>query len=147
LAEEYVSNALLINAAANHGHGNVLYFPTYRRVERDLKELLEDDEQLSFEEDEEVITPEIVDRFESFGEVVGFGGQDIRQSLTEVSTEIAEASRKALNEHSVRFLEVLSTDRREDTSLVRKLVKSQTNTDRMLSRITALGVYPLAIRN
>ncbi|OZA91679.1 MAG: hypothetical protein B7X57_09805 [Erythrobacter sp. 34-65-8] len=143
LSEEYESNALLINTAASEGHNNVLYFPTYRRVERDLKELFEDDESSSFENDEKVITPEIVDRFQNFGEVVGFGGQDIREALTEVSSAIADASRKALNEHSVRFLEVLSTGRREDTSLVREMVKSKTNTDRMLSRITALSELPI----
>ncbi|RYZ69478.1 MAG: DUF4435 domain-containing protein, partial [Proteobacteria bacterium] len=137
IAEIYETAAPVINVVEGETVGKVLYFPTYRRVEKDLRELLEDDDD-PFSETP-TLTPEIVDRFETAGEVVGFGGQDIRALLETTASKIEVQAREALNEHSVRFLEALSTDQTEETKFARNVVKSQEQTDRLLARITAFS--------
>lgn len=68
----YTALAALNNYVESFTKGNVLYFPTYRRVERDLKDLLEEDEFIDEEWDGSLsVTPAIASRFESSGEVVG----------------------------------------------------------------------------
>jgi len=130
----------LVNAVAQDSVGKVLYFPTYRRVERDLSELLGDDDTGP---DEHTIFPEVVDRFRTAGEVVGFGGQDIGALLEAATDRVNEAARQALNEHSVRFLQIIATGEKIDLRAVKSLVRSSNQVDHLLSRISAFA--PLSL--
>lgn len=133
----YETAARLINVIEAETVGRVLYFPTYRRVERDLHELLEDDDDPF--SDEPTIAPKIADRFRSAGEVVGFGGQDIRALLDDTADRINGQARAALNQHSVRFLEAISKDKPEDSQAARDIVTSKEQTDYLLARVERLS--------
>ncbi|MGW8190843.1 AAA family ATPase [Sphingomonas hankookensis] len=141
-ADMYPVAARLLNFVETVSRGRVLYFPTYRRVERDLRELLEDDDPFATS-DEINITPEIVDRFTSSGEVVGFGGQDISALLKDTATRIGVEARQVLNDHSVRFFEVLSTERSDQTKRARDLVRSVSKSHALLDRIAAFSDIPI----
>lgn len=132
----YTSLAKLNNYVESFTKGNVLYFPTYRRVERDLKDLLEEDELIDEEWDGSLaVAPAIASRFESSGEVVGFGGQDIQQLIVEAAARIQNEARQALNEHSVRFLQTISTDKKVDLQAAKALIKSKVRTERLFAQI------------
>ncbi|USU03889.1 AAA family ATPase [Sphingomonadaceae bacterium OTU29LAMAA1] len=139
-AQMYESVRLLVDVVESESVGKVLYFPTYRRVERDLSELLNDD---TADDDEIMILPQVVDRFEAAGEVVGFGGQDISQLLEASTNRVNEAARKALNEHSVRFLQIIATGEKIDLKPVKALVTSPEQVDHLLTRIAAFA--PLSL--
>jgi hypothetical protein len=132
----YESIMPLSNAVEADSVGKVLYFPTYRRVERDLSELLNDDDG---DAEQSVIYPEVVDRFDTAGEVVGFGGQDIGQLLEAATEKVNEAAREALNEHSVRFLQIIATGEKIDLKPAKSLVASPKKVDHLLSRIAAFS--------
>lgn len=135
LEEDYEILANVSNAVDTESLGRVLYFPTYRRVERDLGELLDHDDSIPFDE-EPSIAPAVADRFQSAGEVIGFGGQDIRQLLLQTAASIEVKARQALNEHSVRFLEALATRKTEETKKARALIRSGDRTERLLQRLS-----------
>ncbi len=141
----YPSAAKLLNETEQDSVGRVLYFPTYRRVERDLKDLLEADERDPYE-DSPIIAPEVADRFQSAGEVVGFGGQDIRALLAQTAARIEVSARQALNEHSVRFLEVLTSRPSGENKAARGIVKSKDKTDNILARISAFSNSQLDVQ-
>lgn len=133
----YETAARIINVVEAETLGKVLYFPTYRRVERDLHELLEDDEDPFSEEP--TIAPKIADRFRSAGEVVGFGGQDIRALLDDTADRINGQARAALNQHSVKFLEAISKHKPEASQAARDIVTSKEQTDYLLARVERLS--------
>ena len=139
LESNYESISLLSNYVERETKGRVLYFPTYRRIERDLHELLEagaEEDDIPFE-DQPSIAPKVAARFKEAGEVIGFGGQDIRALLKKISSTIEIEARRTLSEHSVRFLEALSKDRTDLTKQARNLVLSENRTNRLLDRVAA----------
>lgn len=136
-AEIYPIVAPLLNSVDQNHRGRVLYFPTYRRVERDLGELFQSENP--FDDDDLGILPSVVDRFKTAGEVVGFGGQDISKLLSDTAKSIEIAARQALNEHSVRFLEALADQNPNDTKLAKKLIRSESETNSLLSRISTFS--------
>lgn len=145
LAEIYPLVAPLLNIISTQSRGRVLYFPTYRRVERDLGELLRSDDP--FDEEDLSIQPQIIDRFKSTGEVVGFGGQDISKLLSDTAASIDVAARQALNEHSVRFLEALSNQKPTDTKIAKALIQSVDQTNHLLRRIATFSDLNLDMKS
>jgi predicted ATPase len=136
IPENYLELASVHNFVESQTRGKVLYYPTYRRVERDLSELF--DTSTEWEEDVD-LTPNIVQRFSSFGEVVGFGGQDIRKLLEDAASKIENEARRALNEHSVRFLEAIARSKAESTAGLRRIVADPEKVANLLRRITSLS--------
>lgn len=136
IASIYPIVAPMLNIVQNESKGKVLYFPTYRRVERDLGDLLQSADPF---EDAKVVPPKIEDKFKTSGEVVGFGGQDISALLADTAKQIDTAARQALNEHSVRFLEALSKKTRNDTISARELIVSEKKTEFLLRRISSFS--------
>ena len=121
----YTEISLLFNYSENTIRDQVLYYPTYRRIERDLSELFEIDDEFGPPID---FDSGIKHRFESYGEVIGFGGQDIRTLLENATAKIENSARQILNEHSVKFLDVLnksekflSDDRKRSISEPKKI--------------------------
>ncbi len=133
LAELYTTVAPFMNIIDRNIRGSVLYFPTYRRVERDIGELLHVEESL---DNKTELAPQIADRFQTSGEVVGFGGQDITTLLSESARQIDASARKALNDHSIRFLEALAKVGPYDTTPAENLVMSDEQTAEFLARLS-----------
>lgn len=138
IPDNYEDLAFVANLIDGKYKEQVLYYPTYRRVERDLSELFETGDQWEDEEDVD-LTPSIVQRFDEFGEVIGFGGQDIKRLFSDAATKVENAARKALNEHSVRFLEVIAKAKPQSTKPIRNIIASPGQIESLMHRLRTLS--------
>ena len=144
LSTNYEAISGIVNFVEATTKGRVLYFPTYRRVERDLKELLEEDSNLDDELPD--FNPVVVDRFQTSGEVVGFGGQDIKALIENTALQIDSEARQALNDHSVRFLQTISIAQKvADTKELRSNIQSKAKVERLLSRVSTFAPTSLSL--
>jgi predicted ATP-binding protein involved in virulence len=141
---QYTSLQKIVNAVDRDSKGKVLYFPTYRRVEKDLSELLESEFEL--DDDESILTPQIADRFNLTGEVVGFGGQDIELLFLNTARQFTAYARQALNEHSLKFLEAISATGKINTNIARDLIKKPSYIDELIARISTSTDIPINTR-
>ena len=115
---------------------SILYYPTYRRIEREIAEVLSLDELEHVDID---LSANIRRRFADFGEVIGFGGQDIQHLLSRYILDVENEARQALNEHSVRFLELLYQTGRLSTRAYRETIVDAAKVERLLERINTLA--------
>ncbi len=112
----------------------ILYLPTYRRIEHDLSTLLphfEDDVREFISRQRHRNTSEI----KSFIELVHFGMDDVKSRILERTTFLKERARVELNDLAGRYLhDVIAGDvERYDKSTIESL--SENDVDRILSRI------------
>lgn len=119
----------------------ILYFPTYRRVERDLKELMGDlDEDIPYGSDyDSDLHSQIQTRFQKYGEVIGFGGQDISELIEETADGIRQQARLALNEHSIAFLEALVTADLTKTRSFRDFLVHENNSQLLIDKLESFS--------
>ncbi len=129
--EEY----LFLYLQSSEDRDKVLYYPTYRRIERDLRELVDFDEEMGHIDLEQSIRQ----RFDNFGEVIGFGGQDIQILIEKSAAEIQNAARQALNEQSLRFIDVLNKQEKVKSSQLRERVTDPQVIDILIDRINLLS--------
>jgi energy-coupling factor transporter ATP-binding protein EcfA2 len=135
--ERYKDYAKVSNFAEVEMKGRVLYYPTYRRIERDLSELFEIDEDISeFPFDFE---GPIRRRFASFGEVIGFGGQDISSLIERSVNDVENIARQALNQHSIKFLDALNKPDSLENRGLRTQVLDQARVSKLIDKINTFS--------
>ncbi|EOV1172612.1 AAA family ATPase [Vibrio fluvialis] len=83
----------------NLGETEILYFPTYRRVEEDLKNL-----EIEFDEDDDEFDFEVSG---SSGIPIQFGMSDVNNKFEEIKSEVSRLSSKALTNLSGEILRQL----------------------------------------
>ncbi len=115
---------------------SVLFYPTYRRIERELHQLIDLREFAEYDLD---LSTGIRQRFLDYGEVIGFGGQDVQGLINQATSDIENSARQALNEHSVRFLELIYQTGKLSTASYRNLISDSTKVDRLIERINTLA--------
>lgn len=107
----------------NLGKTEILYFPTYRRVEEDLKNLeinIDDEDEFDFEISGNSEIP------------IQFGMSDVNEKFEEIKSEVSRLSSKALTNLSGEIL--------------RQLVRGDINGKRDLSKITKSDVEVVLAR-
>lgn len=113
-------------------HGQILYLPTYRRIEQDLKELipeLEDEiKKLNHKKSQNVTST-------GFIELVQFGMEDVVYKINSVLNTFKESSRNELNNLAGSYLRDVIRNQAQtfDKSLIIKLKDSTLN--KILSRV------------
>lgn len=95
----------LENAIDKHVSETILYLPTYRRIEQDLKSIfphLEDDYKRSFDKAGRLINKQS----EGYGylELVRFGMEDVEQKISKVCFDLREEARAELNNLAGSYL-------------------------------------------
>jgi len=108
---------------ANLGETDVLYFPTYRRVEEDLKNLelnIDDDGEFEFEVSGSSEIP------------IQFGMNDVNEKFEDIKSEVSKLSSKALTNLSGEIL--------------RQLVRGDINQEQDLSKISKSDVEVVLAR-
>lgn len=138
IPENYQDLAMVVSLVENEFKDRVLFYPTYRRVEKDLGDLFDSADEWS-DEEEVVLAPTIAQRFGDFGEVVGFGGQDIKKLFSEAISKIENSARQALNEHSVRFLEVIAKAKPQSTKPIRSKIAAEGEIEALMRRLRSLA--------
>ena len=118
----------------------ILYYPTYRRIEREIGDILDFSE---FKNLEANLGVGIKRRFEQFGEVIGFGGQDIYGLISNATSDIENRARQALNEHSIKFLEFISQPGTLSTKVYRDSILDENKTNSLLERISILAPHSI----
>ncbi|RIV88684.1 ATP-binding protein [Aurantiacibacter xanthus] len=137
IESEYELLAIVNNFTQRETRDRILYFPTYRRVEKDLKDLVNVDTQEDvFElESGSNLSSQIENRYKQFGEVIGFGGQDIALLIDETAEDIRQKARVALNEHSIGFLEALVSADLSKTRHFRNYLVRADNANQLIDKI------------
>ena len=146
IENEYHLLAQIQNFVYSNTRDRFLYFPTYRRVERDLKELISDESEDLFDlESGSELSHQIENRYEKYGEVIGFGGQDIEALIAQTAEEIRQEARLALNDHSIGFLDALVTADLSKTRNFRRYITRGDNAEILLTRIRQFAPTQLQI--
>lgn len=115
---------------------SILYYPTYRRIEREIGEMLDLKDAAAIQAS---LSAGIRRRFDQNGEVIGFGGQDIYGLINLATSEIENHARQALNEHSVKFLEFLYQPGRFTSLGYRDTIMDSNRIDRLIEQIETLS--------
>ena len=136
IGERYENLARLFRIVHGQLRPTILYYPTYRRIEREVEDILD---TAPPEEWEEGLTAGIKRRYQEYGEVIGFGGQDIADIIGDATSAIENSARQTLNEHSVKFLDVLYQQGDLSSGEFRKSILKKDNVDRLIERINTLA--------
>lgn len=140
ISRYYPEARKLVSAIESEVRESVLYFPTYRRVERELSELVDEVDFEDMYASPHGLNPIIRERFSKFGEVVGFGGQDISQLIAAAAKKVSLATSVALNEHSVRFIDSLMRSEKMTVKSMRQELAAEGYAFTIIDRLEGLAV-------
>lgn len=135
LRTRYDDLSFLFNLGLSSEKRSVLFYPTYRRIERDLRDLVDLDEDFGTID----VDQSVKARFDSFGEVIGFGGQDIKRLIDDAAGRIESAARQSLNEQSVKFIDVLNKRETVRSAPLRDKVTDPETISRLIDRINTFA--------
>ena len=118
---------------------NILYLPTYRRIEKELEEIV----NIRHEEDEDE-DEEPTERITSCLELVEFGMNDVRQSIHQTLINLKDSARETLNKLTLGYLDdiVGETYRNPDFNMIHSVADDEI--EKILSRI---GEDILSVKN
>lgn len=111
----------------------VLYLPTYRRIERELASIIED-----FDGDEyqrKKMNRRRHEAPQSFIELVEFGMEDVKQAIDRVQGELREYQRRSLSALTLQYLSDIVTEEYSDAETKVFLQASEEDIASVLSRM------------